>query len=226
MINDDVEKEQSRYREAMGHDLGNAFYAIVGQTRYLRAKWADYLTLFDTESRVQMLNQTAAPFFARLQDTFIDDLFIHITRLTDGPRWGAKERLSLARLVEMVNADLRSQLAPAMSELVEMASPYRDWRNRRIAHADYELAIGAKSAEPLAPTSRDATRGVISRIESILREIGLYYFDTHYHFGDDESMPALDLLHVLHDGLVMEDRRRERRKTGVFLPEDHAAVDI
>ncbi len=226
MIIRNAEETRRRYQEQMGEALGSAFYTVVGHVHYLHAKWGDYIALFDQQNRVELLNKIAPAYFARLQEMFIDDIFLHISRLTDRPRMGKYEHLNMKRLIEMLDdPSVKDRVAPLLADLEHKAGAYREWRNRRIAHTEYELATG-QSTDPLPPTTRAMTKEVIDAISEITNVICQHYCDSDLYFRYDEGGGASDLLYVMHDGLLMEKQREARRAAGDYRVEDYAPVDL
>ena len=184
-----MEKQQSAEEIAqqrirvMGPDLGAVYHALCNEVTWLHAKWLQYRKLFGhSESRVDLLNQTAAFFFRVVQDVVFEDVLLHIARLTDPPRQGEYENLSLLRLPRVehdqsIAADLSRLIATAKSKSVFS----REWRNRRIAHRDYALALDAKS-QPLPGVSRQEVEDVLAAFRNVLNHLESHHFAGHIAF--------------------------------------------
>jgi len=71
---------------SMGKDLGELYTAIWNEVVWLHMKWGECVELYGTrKSRIELLNKTASRFFRILQDIFLEDIILHISRLTDNP---------------------------------------------------------------------------------------------------------------------------------------------
>ena len=54
------------------------------EAAFLHLKWNEYVVLFGTgPERVDLLNRAAPGFFHLVQDSWWDDLLLHISRMTD-----------------------------------------------------------------------------------------------------------------------------------------------
>jgi hypothetical protein len=228
MILRSAEEAKAEYVKSMGREIGPVFYALVCEVHYLHVKWGDYTALFDKEKRVQLLNQVAPAYFARLQDIYVHDTFLHISRLTDQPKNGKHRHLTINGLVALIDVpELRRTLRPMVKHMNRMAKALRNWRDRKIAHTEYELALG-QATEPLPPTTRARTRETIEAIAAVLNAVSAHYCDGDHRFRY-ESRPgtgALALLDCMDDGLKAARERDARIESRDYRPEDLEAADI
>jgi len=214
-----AEESKKRYQTYLGADAGAAFYEIVGEVLLLHAKWGDYLALFDKESRVDLLNEAAPEIFARLQYTLLDDVMLHVARLADPPKSMGKTNLSIKGVVGLLPDHKHSDsLKPLIADFDGKVAAARDWRNRRIAHIDYDLAVG-KPATPLAPTSRASVKEAIEAGAGILNAISIHYTTSNLGYDFDQG-PATDLIYVLDEGIRAAQRRKEKWAAGKEVPPD------
>lgn len=221
-----AEESKERYQTHLGAEAGSAFYEVVGQILLLHSKWGDYLALYGKEGRVNLLNESAPEFFGRLQDTLLDDVMLHLARLTDPEKIGRKANLSIKGLVaRLSDRDHADSLEPSITDLDDKVSAARDWRNRRIAHTDYDLAVGAP-VTPLLPTSRNAIGAAIEALAALINAITVHYMQ--YNIGFDINQdPATDLIFVLDDGVRAEKRRKAKWSAGEHVPpEEWPARDL
>jgi hypothetical protein len=64
----------------------------------------EYRKLYgESAERVAFLNETAGFFFRVVQDVLWDDILLHIARLTDPPKQGVYENLTLLRLPSLID---------------------------------------------------------------------------------------------------------------------------
>jgi hypothetical protein len=106
------------------------------------------------------------------------------------------------------------------SKAVTATAFARDWRNRKLAHRDLDLALGLQIA-PLAPASRIAVKEALSAVADVLNVVAGHYHDspTMFHFNGANA-DAASLLYILRDGLRYEEERRMRLKSGTSTPDD------
>lgn len=158
MVHRTSDETKAAYQQTMRSELGEVYHAIVAEAAYLNSKWADYLTLYDSKDRVDLLNKAAPAFFGRHQHMCVEDMFLHIARLTDKPYTGKKANLTVSQLVGLVTDPRFTQHLQSLLVTAEQKAEFcRDWRNRKIAHNDFDLALG-RAAVPLAETQRYMTR--------------------------------------------------------------------
>jgi len=152
---------------------------------------------------------------------------MHIARLTDPPKTAGKENLSIQRiLVEEPDESLKKALEEKIEIAKNKSEFCRDWRNRRIAHLDLQLAI-EDGINPLLPASREAVKEALGAIVDVLNIVTLHYkdsttiFDVPNGYGGGES-----LLYVIDDGLKMDKEREARIQSGNFKDSDFEPRDI
>ena len=155
-----------------------------------------------------------------LQDELLLTNVLHIARLTDPPKSGAKPNLTIRNLPELVDAALKDRLTELLKVVDDKAAFCRDWRNRRFSHRDLDLAINEK-AKPLEQGSREQITASLKAIADATNAVELHYFKSGTSF-DAVHMPngAVTLLYLLGDGLKEKAARGERIKAGKVLPGD------
>lgn len=223
-----ADEAKQEYTKAMGDALGSLYYTLWREVAWLHLKWRECVELFGTkESRIHLLNSAAPSFFRIVEDVLWDEILIHITRLTDPPAIGKRENLTIQRLTPLIDDPAASARVAALVSDAGIASEFcRDWRNRRIAHMDLDLAINAK-AEPLQPASRQKIRLAIAAINDVLDAVSKHYLDTTNLF-DWVGHPggAVSLIYVIDDGVRADAERHARLESGKFHPDDIRARDL
>jgi AbiU2 len=158
---------RERYIEAMQQELGDVYFVLFNDCTWLHLKWQEYKTLFGTDAEtVELLNGTAAGFFFVVQESFWDDILLHICRMTDPASTFGKENLTVQRLPDLapaIAAELHSLIAIAR----DRSQFARDMRNRRIGHRDLLVALGRHS-KPIDPGSRVRVVAAIDAISDVL----------------------------------------------------------
>jgi hypothetical protein len=213
-----AEEVKQDHIQAMGKELGGLYLALWNEVAWLHSKWMEYVELFGTKSsRIHLLNKTASHFFRIVQDTLWEDCILQIARLTDPPKSAGKENLTIRKLPILINNDgIKHDVSQLIDIAITNADFCRDWRNRRIAHKDFALAMEA-GAEALMPASRATIKQALDSISDVLNSVSSHYTgSTTWFEGIPVSNGALYLLHVLDDGLWAIDERMERVKSGNF----------
>ncbi len=222
------EQTRQAHIETLGDTLGPLYHALWNELAWLYAKWGEYVEVFGTKpSRIELVNSAAPHFFRIVQDSIWDDCLLHIARLTDPPRSAGKENLTVRRLPEVIERhELRASVAKLVDHAVDTASFCRDWRNRRIAHRDLKLALEA-GAERLEPASRAKVKSVLESLSDVLNSISTHYMNSKTRFeGVGSYRGALDLLHVIGEGLQAQEAQRQRVMEGDIRPEDDRKRDL
>jgi hypothetical protein len=222
-----AEETKQYYVKAMGAPLGELFHALWQEVVALHFKWAEYVELFGTNSsRIELLNKAAPQFFRIVQDSLLEDVILHIARLTDPPESVHKANLTILRLPSLVDdANTAKSISCLIDAAVQASEFCRDWRNRRIAHRDLKLAI--KADIPLKPASRKKVREALSSIAEVLNVVTQHYTrsTTAFDIGGD-SGGAVSLLYVIEDGLKTQAERRERIRQGRYREGDFGARSL
>jgi len=208
---------RDEHLQMLGPALGPLYDALYNEVIWLHAKWQQYRILFaESPDRLKMLNGTAGFFFYMIQKVLWEDTVLHIARLTDPLRSGRKDNLTLLRLA-VVALEVPA-IAPEIPNLVKQAEKdakfARDWRNRHLAHRDFDLAIDGR-ATPLSGISREqieralgSVRAVLNGIECSLLKGKIDY--TRFLAPDG----AESLVHYLRSAVDAEKRQRERPQRG------------
>ena len=217
---------RDRYVTVLGKQLGDVHHAIWNDLAWLNAKWGQFNALFgETPERVEILNSAAPLFFRIVQDVLWDDTLLHIARLTDAPKIGSRTNLSIRCYPELISQPGNRGRIETLVDLAIEASVFaRDWRNRRIAHNDFQLMVNQQT-QPLAVASRLSVKGALAAIADVFNEVEHLYFDSETAFdGMYEPGDAAAMLYVLREGLEAQRNRRERHERGEFIDEDVAPL--
>jgi hypothetical protein len=128
-----AEELEKRNVAAMGEHLGKQYTALCNEMTLLHLYWKEYVELFGTnQKRIDRLNQAAPGFFRMLQDELFQTNMLHIARLTDPPKSGGKENLTLRNLPDLVtDKNLKNTLIGILALADQKTTFCRDWRNRR-----------------------------------------------------------------------------------------------
>jgi hypothetical protein len=205
----------------MGQELGRLYSQLWAECAHLHITWGEYVVLFGTsEENLQVLNQAAPAFASMIHDVLWENVLLHLCRLVDPCKSSGKKNLTVRRLPQLVGNELRPAVEQAIGELSIDCAFAKDWRNRRISHADLELTMGG-SSEPLAPASRASVKQALEGLSNVLNLVENHYTESTNAFGlIGPARGSKQLLHVLKSGLKAEEALRERLLSGRLLPSD------
>jgi hypothetical protein len=223
-----AEQARASHIAAMGEELGSVYSDLWQQVAELHLKWSEYVVLFGTkESRVELLNDTIPSFARMVQDSFWEDVLLHIARLTDPPRSAGRRNLSAQTIIPLVShPDTRARLEAQLADVLTATAFCRDWRNRRIAHRDLNLAL-ERGAEPLQSASRLKVVAALEALAKLLNIVSVHYLDstTFFEFADGAGK-ATRLLYMLDLARNAENLRRERIRLGTYDGAEYRPHDL
>ena len=136
--------------------------------------WKIHRQLFATsEQRIALLNETGPMVFYVLQHLLLDEVTLPICRLTDPAATGRRENHSFERLVAGVqDQELSAKLTPMLEAVRQLAQPFRDRRNRAIAHSYLETKLKLE-ANPLPGISREMVERTLEQIRNLRWDFNL-----------------------------------------------------
>ena len=219
------DETKAGYIEKMGAALGTQYAALWQEVASLYIKWGEFVELFGTKSsRVDLLNQAAPAFFRMVQDLLLQEIFLHIARITDpSASMGRKDRqnLTIQNLPELIEDIVTRKAVTALVEAATKKTNFaRDWRNRHIAHRDLDLAT-SESATPLAAASMEQVTNALSAIAKALNELSIRMLQSDNHFDHIPVIGgAVPLLHVLFLGINATVARQQRLAAGIYSEDD------
>ena len=210
------------YEQAMGSELGAPFHKFYNECASLNWEWHEYVALFGTDSgRVDILNEAAGAFFRMVQDILWEAVLLHITRLTDRCGSQGRSNLTMQRLPELVDDEIRKKTEELLAACLAKSKFARGWRNKHIAHRDYDRAMAQENAEALPFASRDMVRAAIDSIATLLNFVQAHYGGSEVGYKLTKSPRNAEvLLLVLREGLKSMAARRERLRSGKPEPGD------
>jgi len=121
------------------------FDILSGHFIGLCFRWKVFKQLYASgQKRINLMNETAPGFLGHLQPVWLDGVILGVTRLLDPAETSLRGRkvpnLALRQLVRRLAGDEQlflDRLARRLDRLNRLCKPFRDHRNKRIAHADY-----------------------------------------------------------------------------------------
>jgi hypothetical protein len=214
--------------EKMGAELGVQYSALWQEVALLHRNWGEYTALFGTKpSRIDLINRTAPYFFRMVQDDLLDATLLYIARLTDPPKSAGRTNLTIKGLPDLIGHEVTRSVVGKLIETAAAEAEFcRDWRNRRIAHRDLDIAQ-ERSATELAIASRKRIKDAIGAIAAVLNAVSNHFLKSETRFDLSATHGgSVPLLYVLHAGLKAQNEREERLKKGEYLEADLDPADL
>jgi hypothetical protein len=198
-------------------DVDEVFQELKTEVTWLHARWIMYRQLFaHSPKRIDLLNECASTFFYTIQDVFIGDVQIALSKLTDPARTGANENLSLEQLQERFERqrepNLQAALRRTLDQLKQKCLPFRTWRNKRLAHLDLTTAMQS-TFNPLPGISRQMIEEALELVRNYLNAIQIHYdkSETGYEHFIMTASDGEALISMLKYGLRYEQLIQERK---------------
>jgi hypothetical protein len=216
-----ISEQEMGHRKTMGEKLGSIYYGIWQQVASLHFRYDEYAKLFGTnQKRIDLINRVAPQFAWIVQDAMLEQVILHIAKLTDPDKTGKKENLSIRQFPKHIKDNvLRKSVEDAIEVTAEKAASCRDWRNRHIAHLDLDLK--QQKAEPLLPVSRSKLKDCLKSISKVMNLVSEHYEKSTNAFDVTiGNAGAESLLYVLRDGLKFDRDRKIRYENKEFTDED------
>ncbi len=158
-------------------------------------------------------------FFYVVQETFLADVHIALSKLSDPAVTGRFDNLSLEQLQIRIDAECVSDLPDKTRTLLATfrtrCAPFRELRNKTLAHYDLDTAL--QRATPLPPTSREMVKDALETLRDYMNAIEGHYEDSetaynHFvmHASDGDSLAhllkaGLQYDQLLQDGVISWD---------------------
>jgi hypothetical protein len=201
-------------RDVLGEDYGLAFHHCCQELWRVSSSWDRYEALFANQERVDLLNRSSGNFWYAIQGITFESVLLGLCRLTDPPKTGSKTNLSVKTLVELEPSKHKVRLRQCADYAIKKTAFARTWRDKRIAHNDFEQLTGL--ANKLAPATRRKVTDTIVAIHDVLRWIHMRHFDGNMTLIDLGDQDAMEVMGVIADGLKYEELRQTDHKAGKF----------
>jgi len=222
---EEVKKEQ---QSIMGIELGSLYNLLYNETIWLHYKWIEFEELYGVkESRIKMLNQSAPFFFFIIQKVLWENILLGIARITDSTKTGDKRNISIQALPDLIeNEELREKIKIEINEILQKTKFCRDWRNRWIAHYDYNLSLDS-NAQPLETANRKLIKESLKQITAFINILHEHYFKSRLMLDHIKNNRGANLLlRTLKDGLREKENYLNRLATGKLLDYDYDKREI
>jgi hypothetical protein len=211
-----LHSEQVRNKSvvAMPTPLGDIHHWLHDELGWLHIKWSDFRRLYATgQERVDVLNTAAPAFFNQLERMMLEDVLLHLCRITDPVKSVGRDNLTIMRIPDAIpDLALRGVVGPLVDNAKQKSQFARDWRNRRLAHQELP-ALQGQLAATLPPPSVQNIEDALAAIRKAMNHIERHYLNETVLY--EHSMEALGgveaLIARLTKGIEAEKAERERR---------------
>ena len=156
-----------------------------------------------------------------IQHTLLKEVLLNICQLTDPPDSIGKPNLTILRLPSLIaDVALKSAVESEIAGAQDKSEFCRDWRNRHIAHLDFDLALGI-NAKPFKDATRAKVTEALAAIAATLNKVEEAINHGTLNFVIFKPIHgAHSLLHIIDDGLKAGQERETRLSQGKWLPSD------
>ena len=174
-MNESGEATRRRYQDELGEEFGAAFYGLWSEWVWGLMRLNEFRVLFSRSENVDLLNAVVGGNLTwDIQRIFWDDLLLRICRLTDPPKSGGKNNLSVTLLpafCEDADGTLRDDVVRCAQTAVDRAGFARAWRNQRISHTDWNRA--KRKGKRLPDATLQQMESALDAVHSVLNTISV-----------------------------------------------------
>lgn len=197
----------AEYVKVMGADLGQWYYEVEQEVDWLQLKWSVFRDLFDRgPERLEMLNTVAPNFFHIVHRFLFEDAMLHLCRLTDPPKTGRYENLTMMRLSERVSDVILKASVMAGADHVQKECEFaRRWRDKRLAHTDLKVFRAGSTGLPAVKNKN--IEDALSSIRKLLNLIRDHYGLPPSAFLATDPWGASALIHCLEQGIKAAEKQ-------------------
>ena len=176
-----AEGMKQKYQRALGDEFGTVLNGVLQHWCRGWVRVNQIHELYGDRKTLDLLNTiTGGGLLWDVQQLMMDDLMLCVTRLTDPPKTGKKENLTVIRIPEFCeHLELRGKVQLLVDKAVEAAEPARTYRNQRISHID--LRLERESANLVPRATLEEAEEVLDTVHSILKIIESRLLDAHLH---------------------------------------------
>jgi len=198
--------------KSIPEELEGIFEKVRSEVIFLHGWWNIYRQLYGTsKERVKFLNECAGFFFYLIQNALMDGTQLILTRLSESVRTFGKKNLSLELICEVVrelgNNELFSGLNESRLRYKELCNAFKNHRDKRIVHNDYETFVN-ETSESLPGVSRAMVEEALKELRSFMNQVDGYFRDTEMAYEYFKSPFGADaLIDILKKGLRYEELR-------------------
>lgn len=188
---------------------------LAGEMTWLDMKWKLFSSLFGgSPENVEQMNRRTGFVFRILQDALIDDVFLHIAKMLDKPKFGKRFNVTFELVVDWFPPNVSEPARKTFKDRIDQLRTDFDHilmhRHRRIGHTDLHVAT---DAEKLLPISFEKAKEAVEASQKLLSDLSVALDGTAQGFLDDrdERFQVDVLMRILRLGNDAIDAEREAR---------------
>lgn len=171
----------------MPNGLNEVYDALCQEVTFLHATCKIFLQLFGhSEKRADLLHMMLPDFSSVIFDVLRNEIVMSLSRLTDPRCVAGRENLCLRRLTEHLKkaqfGDLLADIERRVKVIEERCKPFRDWRNRQLAHHDWPVAP-TYARGPLPGIDREQLEEALGMIADLLNRVLGHFEDSEIRFA-------------------------------------------
>lgn len=203
---------------ALPQEIQDTFRSLESEVNWLHGKWIIYCQLYGTsQERIALLNKSASTFFRIIHDVLLDEVVLALTRLTDPDKSVGKDNRSFGQLIEQLDnigkySGLVNSLEIKLTKLNAQCAPFREWRNRRIAHSDLLTALSLHP-DPLPGISRDSIKQALQIASAFMNEFATFFGENYTAYDqfwmEADGEPLISILEQFWKYREAESKRWE-----------------
>ena len=175
--------------------------------------WSHFRALFtESQQTVEILNESAGGFFRHIQEIYFDYAILHIGRMLDPAQTKVNKVPKDNFTLEKLHKELKSCLDQNSYDQANLifstirkkyAASFKHWRNRTIAHMDYETI---KDPAQLPAINVLMVNQLLEKLAEYMNVIDGYFHNTEFAYdGFIERRGVQDLIATLRMGLRYEE---------------------
>ena len=177
------EQVRNHYKKLMGDEAGEVFITLRNETISAHEEWH---VLKELSQHQELLSATEVAFFQIAVRSMWASLVLDVSRLTDPEKTSGHENASLFTLPTYLCGNDR-KVIENLANLAQMrAEPLRDWRNKRFAHLDKNVALD-NHLNPLKGIHLIHIESVLDAIDRTLDRFHSFHSVQELHWLPEES---------------------------------------
>jgi hypothetical protein len=172
------ELEESAIR-ILGANLGLAYHHMYSEIAFLKIKWSEYKKIYlVSNDQVKFLNDYAPFYFSMNQKIMINDILLHIAKLTDKEETFGHKNLSIRNLESLLPVDKhKNEISNGIEKAMQESVFLKDWRKKYLAHYDFYVMTNQNN-NILNEISLDEIEKAINSLWDIIISISYLYFQS------------------------------------------------
>ena len=161
-------------------DIGKVLDSIVNEVGFMESEWVLFSSIYFERKRAEAFHHVLPVSYNIIAHALERDMALMIARLFDPAtspvKGGARDNVSIPALLDAAGIDIdgldpQDRLATAFRTCKTRCDPFRDPRNKLIAHLDANVHIGGEQFD--VPT-RETAGEAIEALKALLDAIAIH----------------------------------------------------